>query len=114
MIEKRRFKRFQRELSVIFRYSDLNHFVQALTKNISLGGMCLSLNEDTNIVEGKILTLQFELVGHSQIVELKALVKWVSPPSKKGKVDVGVEFTQIDNPEMSSLKDKLQDLLNHL
>ncbi len=111
MSENRKYHRYTKELSVIFRYNDINHFVQAVSKNVSLGGMCLTLDMEPSITVGKILTLQFELTGHSEIVELKAIVKWLAKPDKKNQVEVGVEFTQLENPEMSSLKEKLQNLI---
>ena len=83
----------------------------AVAQNISLGGMCLKLDINQNLSLGKIMNLQFELQGHSEIVELKALIKWLSDPGVDGKVEIGIEFTQLDNPEMSSLKDKLHKLL---
>ena len=112
MIEdRRRHKRIDKEVVVIMKYDQLDHFVQVITKNVSTGGMCLNLAYDPEIKLGKVLNLQFEVSGHNEVVELKALVKWISSTDEKRNFQVGVEFTQIDNPEMSSLKEKLKQLL---
>ncbi|MBN2134473.1 MAG: PilZ domain-containing protein [Acidobacteria bacterium] len=112
MDDRRKYQRFDKEIRVIMKYESLDHFVKAVTENVSLGGMCLSLRYDPNIRIGRILNLQFELEGFPDIVEIKALVKWTSDPDNDGIFQVGIEFTQLDNPEMRTLKERLQGLLD--
>jgi c-di-GMP-binding flagellar brake protein YcgR len=109
--EKRRHQRLLKKLIVVFKYKSLDHFVKAVTENVSLGGLCLQVEKDIGLREEQMINLQFQLEGTREIVEIEGQVKWISRNADTQEVQIGVEFLKLDDPKMSQLKDKLQQLL---
>jgi len=109
--EKRRHQRLIKRLIVVFKYKSLDHFVKAVTENISLGGLCLQVEKDIGLREEQMINLQFQLEGTHEIVEIEGRVKWILKNDDAQEIQIGVEFLSLNNPEMGQLKDKLQQLL---
>jgi c-di-GMP-binding flagellar brake protein YcgR len=109
--EKRRHQRLLKKLIVVFKYKSLDHFVKAVTENVSLGGLCLQVEKDIGLREEQMINLQFQLEGTREIVEIEGQVKWISRNADTQEVQIGVEFLKLDDPKMSQLKAKLQQLL---
>lgn len=109
--EKRRHQRLIKRLIVVFKYKSLDHFVKAVTENISLGGLCLQVEKDIGLREEQMINLQFQLEGTYEIVEIEGRVKWILKNDDAQEIQIGVEFLSLNNPEMGQLKDKLQQLL---
>jgi c-di-GMP-binding flagellar brake protein YcgR len=82
-----------------------------VTENVSLGGLCLQVEKDIGLLEEQMINLQFQLEGTREIVEIEGQVKWISKNVETQEVQIGVEFLKLDDPKMSQLKDKLQQLL---
>jgi len=109
--ERRKNKRFKKEFVVIFKDSDEDYFVKAVTKNISLGGMLLKIDSNIDLEVGQILKLQFLLEEYNEIIELTAIVKWIAEPDDSDIIQIGIEFSELDNPDMKDTKEKLKELL---
>jgi c-di-GMP-binding flagellar brake protein YcgR len=109
--EKRRHPRIVKNLVVVFRYKSLDHFVKAVTENISLGGLCLQVEKDIGLNQDQMIHLQFQLEGTNEIVEIEGQVKWLLPNKETTDIQIGVEFLKLENPEMHQIKDKLKQLL---
>ena len=109
--EKRRHQRLLKKLIVVFKYKSLDHFVKAVTENISLGGLCLQVEKDIGLHEEQMINLQFQLEGTREIVEIEGQVKWILKNEDAQEIQIGVEFLKLDDPKKGQLKDKLQQLL---
>lgn len=109
--EKRRHPRITKNLIVVFRYKSLDHFVKAVTENISLGGLCLQVEKDIGLKQDQMINLQFQLEGTNEIVEIEGQVKWLLQGEEEQDVQIGVEFLKLENPEMQQIKEKLMQLL---
>lgn len=109
--EKRHHQRLQKRLIVVFKYKSLDHFVKAITENISLGGLCLQVEKDIGLNQEQLINLQFQLEGSNEIVEIEGQVKWILQNDDGDDIRIGVAFLNLEKPEMSQIKDKLKQLL---
>ena len=109
--EKRRHPRYVKNVVVVFRYKSLDHFVKAVTENISLGGLCLQVERDIGLSQDQMINLQFQLEATNEIVEIEGQVKWITQNDETEDVQIGVEFIKLENPEMHQIKEKLKQLL---
>ena len=109
--EKRRHPRYAKKLVVVFRYKSLDHFVKAVSENISLGGLCLQVEKNVGLSQDQFINLQFQLEGSNEIVVIEGQIKWLLQDENADEVQIGVEFKNLDDPEMSQIKEKLKQLL---
>ena len=107
MEERRRFVRLSTsvkvEYAVIGKYSE---GVSSATKNISLGGICLFLD---NIVDkGTILELKIFVLKEVNPIKAMGKVVWIEEfvlgeADKRKHIEAGIEFTQIPDADRERL-----------
>jgi c-di-GMP-binding flagellar brake protein YcgR len=113
MQERRRFRRFKAEVKVRWRKlsenQELGAETEAVSKNISEGGACLTM-EKKEVDLGDILLLEIEL-PNSVKVTATAKVVWVmanikSQPweEEQKSYDAGVEFLDISDEDRDKLE----------
>ena len=105
-VERRRFPRLIASVDVeysILRKGTLQE--QAVTKNISAGGICLIVYE--KIEPGTFLALKILLSSINYIIEAKAKVIWSSyftvGPDGRDRYDLGIEFVEINESDRQKI-----------
>ena len=99
--EKRKFPRLKTKAAMRFEVRGENHFKNALSDDISLGGT--SFVNDKFIAPKTTLRMQINLLNH--IINPIAKVSWVTPVAHSDRYRMGVEFLELNNPEKNYLND---------
>lgn len=101
--ERRHFPRLA--VSVPINYSVLSNGDHIMTKNLSAGGLCITIYDDIGV--GSRLTLKIYLPGESSPVVVIGKIVWKdefiisSDPQKR--FEVGVEFVNIDDADRDKI-----------
>jgi c-di-GMP-binding flagellar brake protein YcgR len=111
MKEKREYVRLDLNVRVdwkkISETSDPAEEFTDKTKNISVGGLCLIVNEKLNV--GDSLQIALELPS-KKIIDMEGRVMWINEYEIFGKeeeqfYDVGIEFMNISKDEREEIKE---------
>lgn len=111
--ERRRFPRIKVELLVRYKVLDnLEKQIQAQTKDISEGGVCLVTREQFK--PGTVLALEIKFPYLTQVILVKGRVVWSAEsrlgPSPAGhpRFDNGVEFDKVIELDREQITDYLK------
>lgn len=110
-VEKRNFQRFNKSFLVIFKNRSIDHFITGYSENISLGGICLLVENDSNLEIGQVIRLQFQMEKDNEVFEIDGDIKWIETTEKEGYVKLGIEFTIEHNPHLEEIRQKITNYL---
>jgi len=105
LIDRRQFPRYKNTVKV--EYSVIgkdNTKGEGVLKNISLGGICVSVN--SKIERGKILTLKVNLFKDEPPLEIKGVVAWVGSlfgVTQEDTCILGIQFRDVSDFEHQKL-----------
>ena len=98
--ERRCFTRVNSDMPVRYNFSKMSNNAKAVeTKNISIGGICMSIDEKLALHDQ--VSLEIELPGLSASINAKGEIVWVKENrSQSGRAgirhfDVGIEFKDL-------------------
>lgn len=91
MDEKRKFIRFRAPLEVKYGDTDYAEETQGLTKDISMGGVRISVNKPSAILPESLLSIQFSL--DARLLRVSGKVVWVKDYGDR--TEAGVSFVRI-------------------
>jgi c-di-GMP-binding flagellar brake protein YcgR len=92
--DKRRFPRLPFKEAVKFQVGEYTCPDGSLSRDLSRGGICLTVNEFIPVKGQVIVYLQRS--GESRLVELKGIVAWVKIIPESERYQIGVEFAELD------------------
>lgn len=92
--DKRRFPRLPFKEAVKFQTGEFSSPDGSLSKDLSRGGICLTVNEFIPVKGEVIVYLQEH--KEAQIVELRGIVAWVKILPESERYLIGVEFCDLD------------------
>jgi c-di-GMP-binding flagellar brake protein YcgR len=92
--DKRRFPRLPFKEAVKFQFGEYNCPDGSLSRDLSRGGICLTVNEFIPVKAQVVVYLQQQ--GESRLVELKGTVAWVKIIPESDRYQIGVEFGDLD------------------
>jgi len=102
--ERRKYTRYPGllvEYSLYSKDNEESFQKSALTKDISLGGICIYIKEPLEI--GSLMNLRIYFFEMKEPVEVKAEVMWQSKAGELGNHAIGLEFKEIDEANRSML-----------
>jgi c-di-GMP-binding flagellar brake protein YcgR len=92
--DKRRFPRLPFKEAVKFQIGEFTSPDGSLSKDLSRGGISLTVNEFIPVKGQVIVYLQQH--KEAQVVELKGIVAWVKILPESERYQIGVEFCDLD------------------
>jgi c-di-GMP-binding flagellar brake protein YcgR len=92
--DKRRFPRLPFKEAVKFQIGEYTCPDGSLSKDISRGGISLTVNEFIPVKGQVVVYLQRN--GESRLVELKGVVAWIKIIPESERYQIGVEFCDLD------------------
>jgi Tfp pilus assembly protein PilZ len=92
--DKRRFPRLPFKEAVKFQTGEFNSPDGSLSRDLSHGGICLTINEFIPVKGEVILYIQRE--DEERVVELKGTVAWIKVIPDSERYQVGIEFHDLD------------------
>jgi uncharacterized protein (TIGR02266 family) len=100
--ERRKYVRLTADVEVRYDVLDTksHEAMQAVTRNISAGGICLIINEQLPI--GTVLQLDIYLPQNQPVIKAKGKIVWISAfrmANEKERYDAGIEFIEIDEEQ---------------
>lgn len=105
--EKRRFPRVKLQTPLRFQRLGRPEFVQAITDNLSLGG--IGFVSDNFIPPATPLSLEVNVL--SKVLNLTGRVAWSSPLPHSDRYRSGVEFTNINDKQKLAVADYIETQL---
>jgi c-di-GMP-binding flagellar brake protein YcgR len=116
-MQRRRFRRIETvldiEYSVEGKASSKQGHLQTCTKNIGAKGFCFSVKEDLAL--NSALSLKIHLGDKEKAINAKARVVWkgkFTSLDKSVRYDVGVDITQISEPDQKRLRQHIFELID--
>ena len=117
--EKREFERFSTETKIFFQVvafdvktridfqmidketgKPLSRKYSALSKNVSVKGLCFSCGQKLN--KGDLLFLEVEVATQKNPIPMEGEVKWSAPdPSNSNKFDTGISLSTVNGKDVS-------------
>ena len=92
--EKRRSPRFPFKAPVKFQIGEYTSPDGSLSKDLSRGGICLTVNEFIPVKKQVVIYLQG--TNNSRLIELKGVVAWIKDLPESERFLIGVQFCDID------------------
>jgi c-di-GMP-binding flagellar brake protein YcgR len=92
--EKRRAPRFPFKAAVKFQIGEYTCPDGSLSRDLSKGGICLTVNEFIPVKKQVVVYLQG--ANQSRLIELKGVVAWVKEIPESERYLIGVQFCDID------------------
>jgi len=86
--------RVPKSLAVIFK--DAHHSVKACARDISMGGLFIST--ENPLTQGEKFSLELQLPGHLELMDIKCEVSWVrkqSGDTEASLAGMGVKFLEL-------------------
>ena len=92
--EKRRFPRFPFKQAVKFRIGEYNCPDGSLSKDLSRGGICLTVNEFLAVKSPVVIYLQ--LNQESRLIQVHGTVSWIQMIPDSERFYVGIQFDPLE------------------
>ena len=93
MVEKREFIRLSTNIKVKYKILSRGKKKEALSKDISGGGIKLFLNEKLEI--HTLLRLELKIPKHPGLISAEGIIVWVEKSKIIPKFNTGIKFTKI-------------------
>lgn len=105
-IDRRRYPRLNTAVDVVYMIDTQHHKdEEAVSKNISAGGICLILYEYAAV--DTMLSLEINLPGEAGTIKAVGKVRWVKKfmfdSDERPRYDAGIEFAKIDETDQKKI-----------
>ena len=107
--DKRQFPRFPFKQAVKFQTGEYHSPDGSLSRDLSRGGVCLTVNEFVPVKSTVAIHLQ--LNQESKIVEIKGTVAWVRILPESERYEIGIQFEPLRGPLQSEVNQILISLM---
>lgn len=92
--EKRQFPRFPFKQAVRYQIGEYNSPDGSLSKDLSRGGICLTVNRFVAVKSNIVIYLQMN--KDSRLIQVKGTVSWVKIMPDSERYQVGIQFEPLE------------------